>query len=150
MITASLRNKTVDDIDMGDIAMIGYRYLQSKRAQSNTKLEAIAHISLTAAYISAAPFLLGYPAIGASIHLGQILPNLGNTGRYRKTKRVCKEILTERLGIESMQKIQKLKYTKDGLQNLKILMESKDINCEKLNTKVIKDFKRRPLDCWTN
>ena len=120
---AHIRNETVDLISKNDVSGVAFRYLQSRAGQVKTRTEAICSILLAIAIGTAYGIpTYGLGAINSIVFFGNAVPNLGNTGRYRKTKRGCKEWLKNRLGEEHFKEIQKLQYTEEDIQELSRLL----------------------------
>lgn len=145
---AAIRNKTVDDMKANDLSMVCYRYLQSRQGQKSTRAEAATFSALTAANI-----VLG--AIGGTVFsflIGgltapHVPPNIGNTGRYRKTKRACKDMMKNQLDANTIAQIQNLKYSNEGLRTLKQIMTSKGVDTRNLDYKMTKNINGGIFDC---
>lgn len=116
---ANNRNETVESIANENISEVALCYLRSRSRQHQTRT--MACFSGSAATFYAIVFaMVAAPAVALSALLlfGIVLPNLGNTGRYRKTKRGAKQWLKEKVGESLFKKIKPLKYNKNGIDQL--------------------------------
>lgn len=121
---AALRDKALADIVRGDTGLLAYRYLQCRAGQHNTRQEAAIHCAGASACIVLvgtaagsmvfgnilAPVAMGVAGSAACITAGQAYVDFGNTGRYRKTKRLLKQALREKINDEQFMQIQAMRY----------------------------------------
>lgn len=145
---AAIRNKTVDDMKANDLSMVCYRYLQSRQGQKNTRAEAATYSVLSAANIVVGA--MGgtlFSFLIASLTAPHVPPNIGNTGRYRKTKRACKDMIKNQLDANTFAQIQNLKYSNEGLRTLKQIMTSKGVDIQNLDYKMTKNINGGIFDC---
>lgn len=125
---AYIRNKSVDSINSNDIGGVAFRYLQSRAGQYNTRNEAAVFAILGTAGTLTMGLTLGATAAFNIAFFGNVPPNLGNTGRYRKTKRGCKQWLRDSVGEEIFNEIQQLKYNAEGIHKLVSILQAAGID----------------------
>ncbi|WP_147376838.1 hypothetical protein [Noviherbaspirillum saxi] len=108
---AYIRNSTVDAIQVEDVSMTAYRYLQSRKGRDFTKSEAIRQGKKAAILLP-----LGViPGIPSALYT---LPLAGNATRYLKTKKMAEEYLNQ-ISPEMLSEIKSIEYTDENVeQNL--------------------------------
>jgi len=154
---AYIRNETIREMALDNTAMVCARYLQSRRGEKNTSIEAILHTVLASAFTAAMVWAVInrlYPTIATSgsALLGDIcniLPNLGNSLRYHRTKQGCDDFLRTKHGDEFMKRLNQIKYSQKGLSELRDLLADYEVDHSALNRFVSsRGFHRHCLDCW--
>lgn len=136
---AEITNSAVYEMEKNEIGNVAYRFLQSRRGENNTFNEIL--FWSTASLIL---FELGYkihPILYLCLlcYAPHIPPNIGNTLRYKETKNYCAEWLTQKLGIETFEKIKELKFNRAGMFKLSSLLNEKNINASHLENKIDKE-----------
>ena len=149
--TAKLRNRTVESMVENDIRSVTYRYLQSKSGEKTTRCEVIfygifsifALCGLCHVYstinntfkdnaqedeLKNLIFILFYPSLVCITMFLNVLPNVCNTLGYRETKNSCEAWLTQKLGKEDFQKIEKLSYSRESFFKVNKLLDEKNIS----------------------
>jgi len=100
---AHIRNNAVAAIEEEDIKKVSHLYLQSREGQHTACARAI------------------FGSIFLPLFF-QVPPSLGNMGRYKKTKRGCKEWLNNRLDKELFGEIQQLNYNSGSRAEIETIL----------------------------
>ena len=94
-------------MQINNTADVAYRYLQSRRGENNTLKEAVfwGCLSITVFGMprhSSRLITLLFLSIPSAL---QVPPNIGNTIRYRETKKPSEECLSKKIGKEKLAEI---------------------------------------------
>lgn len=122
-----------ESIDIGIAAM---RYLHHKHLQRSQRLSAgqhaaVASLSASVAAVSGAaavylPPLVAAAALGTGVlvnEMDQAATDNHQAATHRAIKGILKQALRENLSTQAMHRVQQLKYTKNGLEDLCTILE---------------------------
>jgi hypothetical protein len=125
---ASIVNKSIDGMETNDIAMVAYRYLQTKAGARNTFYEG--SLYFLGAALGAVFTIYRYPAF-ALVTIGELLamqPASENYFRYAEASESCEDWLRERLSPAQFVQVQQLSFDQKGLDCLVDILKEK--GCE--------------------
>jgi hypothetical protein len=146
--TALIRMQTLTCMEENDTRAATYRYLENQQKEINTRRQAIVYGSFylysVCSFISNClvsqpesqmekkfdKITLALTGLNSLLHMILFLfvpPAVCNTLRYRETKNLCKSWLTQKLGGEVVQKIEKLSYNSAGFFKVDKLLDKKEI-----------------------
>lgn len=147
---AAIRNATVLAMEESDIALVAYRYLQSRRGEKNTSREVIAYGFTVISALCV--LIMAYKDPNDSLNilkkvlclalilisLPNTLVNIPNTIRHKRTKQACEAWIIAGMDEKDFQEIQKLRYDRSGLASLSSFFKNKGIPTESLDAKLLK------------
>ncbi len=134
---AHIRNRLIESIKEKDSAMVAFRYLQSSQAQSNVRFEAVFYCIYSAIALC---FYNVKPIESFTCLLivaPQVIINARNTVRYKETTRLAKCFLQKNMHDRICKKIENLKYSISGLNDLLRILSNAGIDVEKLKGKLV-------------